>query len=304
MSVSHRPVLLLAALVTGIVLALLVAFLSGRLFLSLREAGSSPSADTPPRIVSLAPAATECLFHLGLGPYVVGRSPYCDTPPEAKSLPVVGDLLTFDESAMARLAPTHAIVSTPDHPAIPFLSAMGATSIVVRTRTDAEVIGFMRSLGELFPTRTNGVFDAWLNEIRAVDGRCAGTVRVALILDTDAGPRMECMVAGHDSYYDDLLRQVGLVNIYAEREGFTPLSPEVLLRDAPDILFVVCFARDPAVVADEWGGWMGGGVRTVVLSEPWAYRPGVQMARLKRAFLDAALAAAPEGEGTGGEADR
>jgi iron complex transport system substrate-binding protein len=39
------------------------------------------------RIVSLVPNATEILFALGAGPYVVGVSHECDFPPEARRLP-------------------------------------------------------------------------------------------------------------------------------------------------------------------------------------------------------------------------
>jgi iron complex transport system substrate-binding protein len=41
------------------------------------------------RIVSLAPAATEIVFALGLGEELVGRSHLCDHPPEALEVPVV-----------------------------------------------------------------------------------------------------------------------------------------------------------------------------------------------------------------------
>ncbi len=41
------------------------------------------------RIVSLVPSATEIVYALGLGDYLVGRSHACDYPPEVSAVPVV-----------------------------------------------------------------------------------------------------------------------------------------------------------------------------------------------------------------------
>lgn len=245
------------------------------------------AAPRAPRIVSFAPAATECLFFVGLGELVVGRSPYCDEPPEAKALPVVGDVSAFDEAALARLAPTHAVVSSKNHPVVPYLTALGAEVLFAASSTDTDVIDFLRVLGERFPAHTNGVFDAWLKEFQSVDGKGEAGLRAALILDTPEGPRRECMVTGQGTYYDSLLRQVGFANAFADGTGFTPLAPEALLKAAPDVLFVVGFDRDPAQIAREWGDWMGNQCRTIVLAESWAYRPGPRMTELKRVMLAA-----------------
>ena len=56
------------------------------------------------RVVSFLPSATEILFALGRGEYLVGRSHECDHPPEALSRPVVmrarKDLATLDSRAI------------------------------------------------------------------------------------------------------------------------------------------------------------------------------------------------------------
>lgn len=41
------------------------------------------------RIVSLLPSATEIVYALGLGNYLVARSHECDYPPEAQSVPII-----------------------------------------------------------------------------------------------------------------------------------------------------------------------------------------------------------------------
>ena len=41
---------------------------------------------TPPRVISLAPHATELAYAAGLGPHLVAASAYSDYPEQAKSL--------------------------------------------------------------------------------------------------------------------------------------------------------------------------------------------------------------------------
>lgn len=49
-------------------------------------------AETPQRLVSLAPSNTEILFALGLGDKVVGVTDFCDYPEEAKAIEKVGGI--------------------------------------------------------------------------------------------------------------------------------------------------------------------------------------------------------------------
>ncbi|MDD3153936.1 MAG: helical backbone metal receptor [Victivallaceae bacterium] len=56
--------------------------------MNIRAAEASKSAH---RVISLSPALTELVFHLGKGGLLVGRSSVCNYPPEAASIPVAGD---------------------------------------------------------------------------------------------------------------------------------------------------------------------------------------------------------------------
>ena len=44
----------------------------------------------PKRVVSMAPAQTEIVYHLGQGFRLVGRTQSCDYPPAAQSVPSLG----------------------------------------------------------------------------------------------------------------------------------------------------------------------------------------------------------------------
>jgi ABC-type hemin transport system substrate-binding protein len=56
------------------------------------ESGSPGPAETPQRIVAIAPSVTEMLFELGLGDRVVGVGDYTRWPPEATARPKLGGL--------------------------------------------------------------------------------------------------------------------------------------------------------------------------------------------------------------------
>jgi iron complex transport system substrate-binding protein len=57
------------------------------------------------RIVSLAPAITETLFHIGCGNNVVGRTEYCDWPEEATSVPIIGGFISVDVQSILNRTP-------------------------------------------------------------------------------------------------------------------------------------------------------------------------------------------------------
>jgi len=62
-------------------------------------------ADSPERIVSFSPAATETLFQLGLGEKIVGVSAFCARPAEARSKRKLGSYNTVREEALDELGP-------------------------------------------------------------------------------------------------------------------------------------------------------------------------------------------------------
>lgn len=241
-------------------------------------------APSTPRIVSFAPASTECLFFLGLGPFVVGRSPFCDTPPEAASLPIVGDYQSFDESALASLRPTHAIVSSPHQPVVPYLQSLGISLLYAQTSTDTDILSFLTTLGSTFSAHTNGILPRWMADMRALEAPQPSGIRAALLLDSPDGPRRECMLAGKGSYYDALMTKAGLTNPFSSHTGFVSLAPEELLKANLDRLYVVSFDRTPAAIQQDWGAWMGPHTRILPLTESWAYRPGPRMTLLLKSF--------------------
>ena len=57
------------------------------------------------KVISLSPAVTETIYHLGKGNSLVGRSSACNYPEEVKKLPVAGDFARPDTAKILALKP-------------------------------------------------------------------------------------------------------------------------------------------------------------------------------------------------------
>ena len=100
------------------------------LLLSLPAAAQSPA-----RIVSLAPSVTEVLFEAGAGARVVGVTSYCRFPPAALSLPKIGGYLTPNYEALVALQPD-LVVTLAEHADLePRIRALGIPILRVDHRS-------------------------------------------------------------------------------------------------------------------------------------------------------------------------
>ncbi len=253
-----------------------------------RTERGAPAADAV-RIVSFLPSATETLYALGLGPCVVGRSSFCDYPPEAAALPVVGDLFSANEGALAALRPTHAVLGRADAPQAPLLRALGCEIIEGRAETAADVLAFADEIGRLFPDRTNGLAGAgapWRTAMEELAG--AGTTgtsgtseRVLVVVSHAPGRYGAAFAAGEGTFHDELLRAAGFSNALAGARGYPSLDPDRIAALAPDLLIDIHPEGD---VPDEAPWTYLPGTRTELLPDTAALRPGPRLPDVLRRF--------------------
>lgn len=57
------------------------------------------------RIISLSPSATEILFAIGMGEYIIANTVYCDYPAAAKLIPKVGSFIRIDIEKIKSMKP-------------------------------------------------------------------------------------------------------------------------------------------------------------------------------------------------------
>lgn len=102
------------------------------------------------RIVSLAPAATEIVFALGLGDELMGRSAADDQPPEAVDVPAVtrGGRIEFE--AFARARPDMVITQGPSGP-----GAVGIADV----HAAARALGIEPTIVTLDPSSLEGILN-------------------------------------------------------------------------------------------------------------------------------------------------
>jgi iron complex transport system substrate-binding protein len=193
------------------------------------------------RIVSTAPRITESLFAMGLGPRVVGVTIYCKYPEEALKLPKIGTLLKPDVEAIVALRPDLVVVSDQHGHLAEQLSRLHIPSVEMQSQNLDAIYAGARAIG-----KAAGAVDAaermiqgMQSQLQAIAQRTAGQPKptVAFIVGHTAG-RLEGLVAGAgSSYFSDLLRYAGGINVFADVvTPYPKISLEEILSRDPDLI--------------------------------------------------------------------
>jgi iron complex transport system substrate-binding protein len=191
--------------------------------------------------LSLAPAATEIIFDLGLGDRVIGVTEYCTWPPEAKSKTNVGDMMSVNMEVLVSMAPDIVAVSNMNEHLKSRIEALGYPVVVVYQDSFEEICDSMLRVGEAC-----GIADAAKSRVaelrEAVEGMSVkpdGQKRRVLVVvgrDMDDASFKKIYVAGAGSFYNDLLARSGAENAFADDLPYASFSLEGLLRTDPDLI--------------------------------------------------------------------
>lgn len=194
--------------------------------------------ESPQRIISLVPSASEALLRLGAGDRLVGRTQY-DTQPELAHLPSVGGGLHPSLEAILELRPDLVIRfggdsdrSTPrglDDAGIPHMAV----------RTDGvddvfEIFGFLGAVVEE-PGEARSLVENIREELQAVSEAVSSRPRIRVAYLLGGSPPW---VAGPGTFIHELMDAAGGENAFSDLdELYGPISPELLLvRDIDLIL--------------------------------------------------------------------
>ena len=186
----------------------------------------------PQRIVSLVPSQTELLFDLGLGERVVGVTKFCVHPAEARtSAAVIGGTKNFNFEKIANLKP----------------------DLIIGNKEE----NYQAGIEQLAAS-----FSLWLSDISSLPGALDMVRRVGLIcgvkekaaalaaeIDTSfAGLatgetssqvayfiwRKPYMVAGSETFIQDMLTRAGFANVFAQFGRYPEISAEQLRAANPE----------------------------------------------------------------------
>jgi len=200
----------------------------------------------PGGVVSLSPALTELICHLGREDRLVARSTACDWPESVKSLPTAGN---FAEPELERIL------------------AMRPTLVVSNEFVNPKDADVLRQAGiavELHPCDGFDDYREWV----ATMGRLLDCPREAEAELERTAARIEgfeaelkngpgkplralyviwdspLLTAGADSLPDAVGRLAGLENIVKTEKGYPSISLEFVLREDPDVIVWFAHGKD------------------------------------------------------------
>lgn len=207
------------------------------------QVGAPVGPTAAKRIITLAPDVTEMVFALGAGDRVVAVSTAADYPPSVRALPHVDP---FDPEAVVALQPDLVVATTAgdDPRIIARLRALGIPVLVTDVTSCDRLVSAVRLVASGLHRQAAGdrLATELERQIRDATARAAALPERRAIFVVWWNP---LIIAGQDTFHDDLLRRAHLVNLAPGGAGRYPrVSPETLL--GPDLEIVVA-PDEPAV---------------------------------------------------------
>lgn len=188
----------------------------------------------PKRVISAAPNITEIIYAIDAQNLLVGRTKYCNYPEDAKNIPIVGDMINLNFEKVVELKPD-----------IIFMTIEGNTK---------ETFDKLKSLGvQVYvtnPRNINGIFQSIKNIASVLERKDTAEALINYIkqrlkkineLDFKIESAMfvislaPLMIAGQNTFIDDLLKQINLKNIAPSSVSSYPIiSREEVIKKNPD----------------------------------------------------------------------
>jgi ABC-type Fe3+-hydroxamate transport system substrate-binding protein len=194
--------------------------------------------ERPRRIVSLVPSQTELLFDLGLDEEIVGVTRFCVHPAKrVAGKAIVGGTRDPDVEAIERLRPDLVIGAREENDRETLLGLAESYPVWASdVRSLAGALEMIRSVGDLVgragpADRLAGEIEAGFASLRPL----SPARRAAYVV----WPR-PLMVAGRDTFIDDLLARCGLTNAAGHAEGarYPEVTVEGLRAAGLDVLLL------------------------------------------------------------------
>lgn len=194
---------------------------------------------TPPRVISLAPHATELAYAAGLGPHLVAASAYSDYPEQAKSLERVANYRGVKLERIIALKPDLILAWRGGNPPKPLetLAKMGFEIRYLNPNQLSDIGQFIRELGRYskmpdIATRNAKAFDKKLAQLKARYQNAQSVRYFYLLSDTPL------MTASNRAWPSQLFRLCGGENIFAKSPAAYPqVNMEQVITRLPQTMF-------------------------------------------------------------------
>ncbi len=225
-------------------------------FLILSALAPSYAAE---RYISLAPAATEILFELGLDNEVVGVSSYCDYPQAAKTKEKIGNFSQPNIEKIISLKPD-IIFATGLEQAGP-VSQLRQLGLKVYVSDPSNMEGLFASIKDIgrltarvkeadaLIVRMQSVIDTLTKKVNLIPTRKRPRVFVEIWYDP-------LMTAGKSSFIDELITLAGGRNIAGDiKKAYVYFSSEEVIRRNPDCIILGYMDKEPLNNVRQRLGW-------------------------------------------------
>ena len=208
------------------------------------------------RIVSLSPAATENLFAVGAGGFVVGVTSADTYPPAVKRLQSVGDFGLPRYETLAALRPDLLVAESGTLSAAVVAHLAERTGVPVFGQVSRAYRDVARHLTQLCALAgiAHGADEgsAELRRAETIAGKAraatAGKKPVTVFFEVSRSP---LYAAGPGSFMDYLIRIAGGVNVVQTREPYPLVSRERLIVSDPDVYLTTFAGAAPHIARGE-----------------------------------------------------
>lgn len=206
-------------------------------------------ANTPNRIVSLAPSITEILFSLGLGDKVVGVTRYCNFPPEAQTKTVVGGVIDPNYEVIASLKPDLIIMTVEGNTRESFdkLSNLGFNIFVTNPRNFNGIFKTILDIGKMCGVEDKAIslIDSLKRELDEIKKNNAAKTKLKILVLLSLNP---LMTAGGNTFINEIIEKAGGINIARNlKQNYPIFNREEIFKVDPDIIILT----DPKIGKDE-----------------------------------------------------
>lgn len=216
------------------------------------------AADAPRRIIALAPSVAEAMHVLGLDDRVVGVGDYVTWPPELAAKRRLGGLFNPDFEGIVALEPDLAILLTSEESLRGRLESIGVEVLTVPSDTLGDIELAIEMIAErcAVEERAAQVLREW--RVALQPDPVARSLRVVLVVGREPKRLGDMVVAGPDTFFDQLLGRLGAINVFYDVSSRYPqVGIEEVVRRRPDVVLEL----QPLVVPD---------TRTAALLADWA----------------------------------
>lgn len=186
------------------------------------------------KIISAAPNITEIVFAINAQSLLVGRTSFCNYPDEVKQISVVGDLLSLNFEKIVQLQPDLIFMTVEGNTKETYdkLNSLGVQIYVTNPRDINGIFNSIRNIAEVLDRKDTAEnliksFKDRLEKIHNLNLKKQSAMFVVSLAPL--------MVAGPNTFINDLMKKVNLENISPNSISAYPiLSREEVLRKNPD----------------------------------------------------------------------